>query len=594
LNREQIILKTYVDRFRSVFRTRLVGIIGLSLATGVSFSPGVATLYLIVHGALLGLYIWAVEHAARHLDDPSTSARLNRRSVVLSFLGAWPAVMLALYVNAIAPNLQPECVLLLISLVILMGLQVHLSNLGFAASLAPPILGLGLVGWPHNPGSAYPHLFGGMLFLLVVLSVAWRQKDSDRLSALEAAELEIALANSQEQTLRAEAASRSKTEFLAVTSHEVRTPLNAVLAMAGVLARESPTPRQAELAHGIQLAGGMLLRLLNGVLDFVRMEAGKVSLELAPTDMGAVLEGIGAVWRAKCDEVSVTLTIKVRGAAEDLIVAADAGRLEQVLVNLLSNAVKLSPAGQDIVVRVRARGLEADRSRLRFEVLDRGPGVAAEDRERIFEAFEQTESGRSVGGAGLGLAICRRSIELMGGKIGVEDRPGGGSTFWFEIEAAKTEAPALIQDHVEPPHDFHLRILAADDNPSNRTVLTLMLGPLDVQLDLVENGAEAVRAAALARYDVILMDAKMPVMDGETAIREIRVAEAGSGRRTPILMLTANVFPDDVARYLAAGADEVAAKPIDIQALYAALHALTAPPEDAADAAEDELAREAG
>jgi len=163
LNREQIILKTYIDRFRSVFRTRLVGIIGLSVATGISFSPGVATLYFIVHGGFLGLYIWAVEHAARHLDDPSTSVRLNRQSVALSFLAAWPAVLLALYVNTVAPQLQAECVFLLISLVILMGLQVHLSNLGFAASLAPPILGLGLIGWPQDPGSAYPHLFGGML-----------------------------------------------------------------------------------------------------------------------------------------------------------------------------------------------------------------------------------------------------------------------------------------------------------------------------------------------------------------------------------------------------------------------------------------------
>ena len=587
MNREQIILKTYVDRFRLVFRTRVVGIVGLAVATGFSVSPVIGAGYLIVHGALMALYIWSVEHAARSLDDPAATTRLNRQSVALSFLGAWPAVVLALYVNGLMPGLHAECVLLLIGLIILMGLQVHLNNLSLIASMAPPILGLVLVGWPQTPGSPYPHLWGGLLFLLVVLSVAWRQKTSDRQSALEAAELEIALAMSREQTLKAEAASRSKTEFLAVTSHEVRTPLNAVLAMAGVIAREAPTARQAELAHGIQLAGGMLLRLLNGVLDFVRMEAGKATLDLAPTDLRSVLYGISAVWRAKCDEVGVGLVIDVLGAREDLVVVADVGRIEQVLINLLSNAVKLSPRGGNITVRVEATRAGPGRSNLRFELLDRGPGVKPEDQERIFEPFEQTETGRSVGGAGLGLAICRRSIELMGGRIGVVERPGGGAAFWFEFQADKAKAPPVTVDGpAETYAGLRLKVLAADDNSSNRAVLAMMLAPLEVELDLVEDGAEAVAAAKAARYDVILMDAKMPVMDGETAIREIRAWEAANDLRTPIVMLTANVFPEDVARYRAAGADDVAAKPIDVAGLYACLQKLMAPSRAAADPAD--------
>ena len=595
MNRQENILKTYVDRFRMVFRTRVVGIVGLALATAFSYSPLVGFAYLLVHGGLMGAYIWTVEHAGRHLDDPDTMSRLSRRASLLGFLVAWPAALLAVYVNIQAPHLHAECILLLISLVILMGLQVHLTNLGFFASIVPPIICLGVVGWPRTAGVGYPHLWGGLLFLLVVFSVAWRQKKSDYQSAVEAADLEIALAVSREQTLRAEAASRSKTEFLAVTSHEVRTPLNAVLAMAAVIARESPTPRQAELSDGILLAGGMLLRLLNGVLDFARMEAGKATLDLAPADMGAILGGIGAVWRAKCEEVGVGLAVNVLGSSEDLVVTADAGRIEQILVNLLSNAVKLSPKGQNIAVRVHATSEESGRSKLHFEVLDRGPGVAEEDRERIFEAFEQTESGRNVGGAGLGLAICRRSVELMGGRIGVVPRDGGGSAFWFEIDAPHAVMRESAGQGGQGTLNRSLRILAADDNASNRTVLNLMLGQLDVELDLVENGAEAVNAAKSGGYDVILMDAKMPVMDGETAIREIRAWEANVGRRTPIVMLTANVFPDDVARYRDAGADDVAAKPIDAGALFACLHRLTSPSAaQRADEADGLVAQEAG
>lgn len=592
--RDRIILKTYVDRYRQVFRMRIVTIVGLGLAVGFSFSWVTAVVYLVASLATVGLYIGAVEHAARHADDPGAQRRLGRRAVGLSFLVSCPSVALALYVNAQAPQLHAEAVLLILALIVAMGLQVHLTTLGFVAAVAPPIVGLVLATQPEVLGAPYPHLWGGALFTLMALAGALRQKRSDQQSAHEAAELaarngelELALARAKEQTLRAETASRAKTDFLAVISHEVRTPLNAVLAMAGVLARESPLPRHAELASGIQSAGGMLLRLLTGVLDFVTMEAGKARLNPRPADLTTLLAGIDAVWRPTCDEAGLILKLELGGDPEGLVVSADADRIEQALVNLLSNAVKLSRLGDEVAIRVQATRLPADRSHLRFEVLDRGPGVAPEDRERIFEAFEQADAGRHAGGAGLGLAICRRSVELMGGRMEVAARPGGGSVFWFEIEAPLAVRPVAVEIDVAERPGLPLRILAADDNPSNREVLKLLLGPLEVCLDLVENGAEAVQAAKAGGYDVILMDAKMPVMDGETAVREIRALEAKSERRTPIAMVTANVFPDDVARYLSAGADQVVAKPIDVQVLYACLAELTAPAPDLLDEVDD-------
>ncbi|MEO8113690.1 MAG: ATP-binding protein [Phenylobacterium sp.] len=597
LDREQIILQTYVDRYRQVFRARLITIVGLALAVAFSFSVPVAVIYLAVNLTTAGLYIWAVEHAGRHPGDPATRPVLYRRSEILAFLVSCPSVILALYVNAHAPQLHSECVLLILALIVAMGLQVHLTNLGFVAAVLPPIVGLVLATRPEVLGSPYPHLWGGVLFTVMALAGALRQKASDRQSALEAAELatrnaelETALTTAQDQTLRAETASRAKTDFLAVISHEVRTPLNAVLTMAAVLARESPVPRHAELASGIQSAGGMLLRLLNGVLDFVTMEAGKARLVLRPVDLATLLDGVSAVWRPTCDAAGLILKLDLDGDPDGLVVSTDADRIEQALVNLLSNAIKLSRVGDEVAIRVSATLQSPDRSQLRFEVLDRGPGVAPADRERIFEAFEQAEAGRHAGGAGLGLAICRRSIEQMGGRMGVVDRPGGGSVFWFELEAPVTGlAAAADADVVEWP-SLPLRILAADDNPSNREVLKLLLGPLDVALDLVENGAEAVLAASAGAYDVILMDAKMPVMDGEAAVREIRAREARGGRRTPIAMVTANVFPDDVARYLGAGVDQVIAKPIDVQALYTCLAELTAPQDPEAEARPDQAA----
>ncbi|MBS0295374.1 MAG: response regulator [Proteobacteria bacterium] len=576
--------------------TRLASIVGLAAATALYLNLETAAVYLVVHLGVLGLYLCTVEKAAADVARENALARLKRLTPLLSLMMSIPGVALALWVNAHAPDLHVESLCLLITLVMLMALQVHLTTLGFVAAVLPPIMGLLVADRSGPPGHEYPHFAAYLIFTLAALACGWRQKQSDRNTAERAADLadrnaalESALARAEQQRALAESASRAKTDLLAVTSHEIRTPLNAVMAMAAVLRREAPSGRHAELAGNIETAGAMLVRLLNGVLDYVRSDTGDLALNLAPVDAGALIDGVADVWRAQCDAADVHLTLSRQGPRESLIVSADGPRLEQILINLLSNAVKLTPRGGDVALAVEALPAGPGRTRLRFEVADRGPGIAPEDATRIFEAFEQTAEGRKAGGAGLGLAICHRMLGLMGGTIGFDSRDGGGSIFWFELEVeqAEAQAPAPAPQVAEPEEALAIRILAADDNASNREVLRLLLQPLGVELTLVENGAEALEAALARPYDLILMDAQMPVMDGAAAVAAIRAGEAAMGRRTPISMLTANVFPEDIETYMTAGADRVLAKPIDIKALYACLSelALSADDEGATEAA---------
>jgi signal transduction histidine kinase len=574
---DPVVLRTYIERYRGVIRTRLIAVTALIVAVALSFSPTTALQFAGVHYLLFGLFLWAIEYAAIRLDDPRTAGRLRLQTLVLSCLIACHGAGLALYVNGIAPRLHVECLLLVMTLVMLSGSQVHLSAVGFLLSAFPPALALFIISRPEQAGELTPHLWGGGLFVFAILAASWRQLGSDRTSAIAAADLARRNAELHAAVAIAEAASRAKTDFLAVTSHEVRTPLNAVLTMAGVLSRELKVRRHAELASSIESAGGMLLQLLNGILEFTRSEAGKSTLHLGDVHLPSVFARVDAVWRMRCEETGLAFRWEIDGPLEALTASVDAGRLEQTLVNLISNAVKFSPPGAEIVTRCCVDPLPDQRVRLRFEVLDRGPGVAPQDHARIFEAYEQTDLGRSAGGSGLGLAICKSNIALMGGDFGRDDRPEGGSAFWFEFEAAVLDGTGLGADAHPDRAEVRtgLRILAAEDHPTNRQVLKLILEPLGVDLTLVNDGAQAVESAA-AGYDVILMDAQMPVLDGAAATAQIRSNELQTGRRTPILMVTANVFPSDVERYLAAGADQVLAKPIDVRLLFEAVAEVTA------------------
>lgn len=368
----------------------------------------------------------------------------------------------------------------------------------------------------------------------------------------------------------ANAANTLKTHFLANMSHEIRTPLNGVLAMAEVMAMGELDKKQRERLDVIRQSGGLLLAVLNDVLDLSKIEAGKLALviddfELAAT-LSATRDSFAVMARGKGLGYNVEVTAEAAGWWR-----GDPDRLRQILGNLLSNAVKFTPQGevQGLVdINPKTQGL-------RMVVRDTGIGIAPEKLPSLFEKFTQADNSatRRFGGTGLGLAICRELTQMMGGSIDVQSREGKGSVFTVELPLERGEASEAAAEAGPVRHDEQaLRILAAEDNPTNQQVLRAVMDSLDIELHVAPDGEQAVEAWRTGRYDLILMDIQMPVMDGVAATRAIRQAERREKRvRTPIVALTANALSHQVAEYLAAGMDGHVAKPIEIAKLYEAI-----------------------
>lgn len=372
----------------------------------------------------------------------------------------------------------------------------------------------------------------------------------------------------------AESASRAKTQLLAVTSHEVRTPLNAVLGLAEALAVTALDAEQRDHLDGIRRSGGMLLRLLNAVMDFARVESGVVAVAQTEFDLVQMTRDVFDLWRTPASIRGLSLTLDVSALPASHRIISDPGKIEQTLTNLISNAVKFTPAGGAIHVRVSPSVGAADR--MLVEVSDTGEGIAADDRDQLFMPFQQARLGREIGGAGLGLAICAANIQALGGEIGcdseAESRAAGSCRFWFDFPAE----PARVTSEPAPAASMPalaLRILAAEDNPANQRVLQLLLSQVGLEALIVDDGQAAVEAVQQEPFDLILMDANMPRMDGVTATRAIR-ALSTKACLTPIVMVTANVFEDDLVRYHEAGVDGVLAKPIIVSELFGILSAV--------------------
>ena len=374
----------------------------------------------------------------------------------------------------------------------------------------------------------------------------------------------------------AETANVAKSAFLANMSHEIRTPLNAITGMTHILRRSGLTPEQADKIDKIENAGSHLLRIINDVLDLSKIEAGKFALEDAPVHVEAMLDNIAFLLGQKARDKGLRFNIKTASIPHHL--HGDATRLQQALLNYVANAIKFTEHGH-ITLRVKEEA-QADKSAtLRFEVEDTGIGIAPEALPKLFSAFEQADNSttRKYGGTGLGLAITRKIAEVMGGTAGVTSTPNQGSTFWFTVvlkksrhsaeEAAKARLEAAEQaiqrDHVGK------RILLAEDEPINREIAQALLEDVGLQIDLAENGREAVEKARSGNYDVILMDMRMPVLDGLNATREIRQL---LGHHTPpILAMTANAFAEDKDQCFEAGMDDFISKPVMPEVLYETL-----------------------
>jgi PAS domain S-box-containing protein len=360
-------------------------------------------------------------------------------------------------------------------------------------------------------------------------------------------------------------AERAKSAFLATMSHEIRTPLTAILGFTDLLARSPLSPEQQEQLRIVRDTGRTLLTVVNDILDLSKLEAGRMSLERIPVELPALLRE--ALATAELLGAEKGLTFQAELAADlPARVEGDPVRLKQVVGNLLFNALKFTERG-GITLRAHLAGREGDATRVRVAVEDTGIGIASEDLPRLFGMFEQADQSttRRFGGTGLGLVICKRLVEAMGGRIGVESRPGQGSTFWFELPfrvlAGAERLAASAAPSVAVP-GRSLRVLAVDDVATNRLLLTALLRELGHLPVTAEDGVKAVEAAGQERFDLILMDLHMPGMDGFMATRAIR-AGGGPNVGTPIVALTADVLPETAAACREAGMDGHLTKPIE-------------------------------
>ena len=366
---------------------------------------------------------------------------------------------------------------------------------------------------------------------------------------------------------RAMAAGQAKTEFLATMSHEIRTPMSSIVGFTEVLLKREdlPEPARRQLAL-IDRAGASLLTVVNDILDFSKVEAGEVELSPAPVSPRGVAQDAMAIVAEAARRKGLDLQLGFIGPVEAPVMIDDL-RVRQILLNLLSNAIKFTDQGR---VQLDLQAIETpDGVLLRFRVTDTGPGVPSEQAARLFKRFSQGDSSvsRTHGGTGLGLAICRGLTDLMGGRIGVESKPGAGATFWFEIPARR--AVGAVREVAEPAAAPPLaaRVLLVDDHPTNRELGATVLGLLGCEVILAENGEEAVAAAQTSGCDLILMDVHMPRMDGLEATRAIR-ALGGVCAATPIIAMSADVMPEMEAACLRAGMNAAVGKPIQIQALH--------------------------
>lgn len=395
-------------------------------------------------------------------------------------------------------------------------------------------------------------------------------RERDRLRLLELEALTEQLRSAREI---AEAANHAKTHFLAMMSHDIRTPMNGVLGMLELFDETGLSPEQAETLRHIMASGKQLRTLLEDIIDIERIETGKLVIERTPVEVSSFLaESIG-FWLKVARDKGLELRVERGAFGQPLAnwILADPRRLRQLIDNLISNAIKYTKEGQ---ILVRTGVLPSQM--IRFEVIDSGIGIPHVFRENLFQDFERLpNSGEGIAGAGLGLAICRRIVEMSGGRIAVEDAPSGaGTMFWVELPYDPIDRPEAAPDQaqqvVRHRDGRRLRILVVEDIATNRIVAKGMLAKLGCDVELVNDGAEAVEAVQRTAFDLVMMDMSMPGMDGPAATRAIRQL-AGPARDVPILALTAYSRPEELAPMFDAGAQGCINKPILIEEMRAAI-----------------------
>lgn len=408
---------------------------------------------------------------------------------------------------------------------------------------------------------------------------------SQGMAALLRVRLATERATAEADRMAAVAADEAKSMFLASTSHEIRTPLNGVLGMAQLLQAEDLKPAQHEMVETILGSGRSLLSLLNDVLDLSKIQAGKMEVTAAPSDIRALLQRAERLFGPQAASRSIALDIEV-DADVPQVLSFDPARVSQCINNLLSNAVKFTEQGR---IHLRTRMLAADdgAETVRIDVTDSGIGIPSDVQARLFNAFTQADGSitRKFGGTGLGLAISKRLANLMGGDISVVSEKGAGSTFSFTFkatdvapkgrqddDAAKSESSAPSQG----AEFAGVRILLTDDHPINRRVVRLMLMPERCEITEASNGEEVLDLLDKQSFDIVLLDIHMPVMDGVETIRRIRTSSQ-PWRDIPVIALTADAMSGDRERYIALGMTDYVSKPVDKTSLLSSMTKILSP-----------------
>jgi signal transduction histidine kinase/CheY-like chemotaxis protein len=368
--------------------------------------------------------------------------------------------------------------------------------------------------------------------------------------------------------MAAEVAAKVKSEFIANMSHEIRTPLNGVLSLSALLAEEEMPEDTHFMIRLIRTSGETLAKILDDVLDFSKIECGKLELENVPFSLRDAMEWAVELFRATAGDKHLWLKLSVDNDVPARL-DGDVTRIRQVLANLISNAIKFTEEGSiDVEAGLAREGSPEGTRRIRIAVRDTGIGISADKLGRLFQSFSQVDAStnRRFGGSGLGLVISRRLVEMMGGTIRVTSRPDEGSTFEFDFVAGvstiEAREPVLQRDTELGP----MRILVAEDNPVNQIVIKRVLQKLGCSADIVPDGLSALRQFQTEQYDVVLMDIQMPGVDGLEASRRIRSLPAAYSR-IPIVALTASATVENRKDCLAAGMDDYLSKPLAMDAL---------------------------
>ena len=380
------------------------------------------------------------------------------------------------------------------------------------------------------------------------------------------------LADERRAREAAEAADKAKSDLLTMVGHELRTPMEAVVAMAELMLASPLDPTQQRYARTLHQSARSLLGVLNDVLDFSRLEAGRFELDQASFDLHDLIQGVAAVLQTRANEKGLTAGVDI-GANCPRFIVGDAARLRQVLISLVDNALKFTAIGS---VRLHASASEVDgRLLLRFDVTDTGVGLSKAVQERLFQPYVQLDSpvANQNGGTGLGLSIARKLALLMDGEIGCESVVGQGTLYWFAVPAERPRinvAGPKAGNDVQPQGVLSGHVLVVEDNAVNRMLIVTYLDEFGLTHDVVASGGAAVMGLAAKSYDLVLMDTAMRDLDGVETARRIRSLHAPSSQ-VPIVALIAHGMQSDCATYLAAGMDSYVSKPIRGRELYATL-----------------------